>query len=214
MPQSTRRAFLADLGMGFTGLALGALLARDGVVRADAPVGLVAAGWQAAFPAEGQERHLALHGRRRQPRRELRPEAGPEPIRRQDDRRDAVQGRPRFAAPEKEPARVHSRPAQGPAEDLPACRSAPRSAASAAPRSATGGRTSASLCRRPRRRPLDVDDRQRPRRPAPVPHRPARPRRAVSRRSARGFITGSARSTRTCRSSSSSASRWPTAAAG
>lgn len=32
-----RRAFLADMGMGFTGLALGAMLARDGVVRADTP---------------------------------------------------------------------------------------------------------------------------------------------------------------------------------
>jgi len=32
-----RRAFLADVGMGFTGLALGAMLAQDGVVRADAP---------------------------------------------------------------------------------------------------------------------------------------------------------------------------------
>lgn len=32
-----RRAFLADVGMGFTGLALGAMLARDGIVRADAP---------------------------------------------------------------------------------------------------------------------------------------------------------------------------------
>ena len=31
---SSRRAFLADIGMGFTGLALGAMLARDGVVRA------------------------------------------------------------------------------------------------------------------------------------------------------------------------------------
>ena len=30
-----RRAFLADVGMGFTGLALGAMLARDGVARAD-----------------------------------------------------------------------------------------------------------------------------------------------------------------------------------
>jgi Protein of unknown function (DUF1501) len=30
-----RRAFLADVGMGFTGLALGALLAQDGVLRAD-----------------------------------------------------------------------------------------------------------------------------------------------------------------------------------
>src|SRR6266851_294967 len=29
-----RRTFLADLGMGFTGLALGAMLQRDGVVRA------------------------------------------------------------------------------------------------------------------------------------------------------------------------------------
>ena len=32
----SRRAFLADLGMGFTGLALGAMLQRDGVARADA----------------------------------------------------------------------------------------------------------------------------------------------------------------------------------
>ncbi len=31
-----RRAFLADLGMGFTGLALGAMLAQDGVLRAGA----------------------------------------------------------------------------------------------------------------------------------------------------------------------------------
>ena len=30
----SRRAFLADVGMGFTGLALGAMLAREGVVRA------------------------------------------------------------------------------------------------------------------------------------------------------------------------------------
>jgi hypothetical protein len=34
-PGITRRSFLADTGMGFTGLALGAMLARDGVVRAD-----------------------------------------------------------------------------------------------------------------------------------------------------------------------------------
>src|SRR5215213_8731510 len=36
-----RRTFLADLGMGFTGLVLGAMLQRDGVARADA--GLAAA---------------------------------------------------------------------------------------------------------------------------------------------------------------------------
>jgi hypothetical protein len=32
-----RRAFLADVGMGFTGMALGAMLARDGVARASVP---------------------------------------------------------------------------------------------------------------------------------------------------------------------------------
>jgi hypothetical protein len=32
-----RRAFLADLGMGFTGLALGAMLAQDGIARASEP---------------------------------------------------------------------------------------------------------------------------------------------------------------------------------
>src|SRR5438552_2272170 len=45
----TRRAFLADLGMGFTGLALGAVLARDGVVRAGEPGGDP----QAGTPATG-----------------------------------------------------------------------------------------------------------------------------------------------------------------
>jgi len=35
-PTPTRRAFLSDLGLGFTGLALGALLHRDGVARAGA----------------------------------------------------------------------------------------------------------------------------------------------------------------------------------
>src|SRR5688500_8726167 len=33
-----RRTFLADLGMGFTGLVLGAMLQRDGVARAGATV--------------------------------------------------------------------------------------------------------------------------------------------------------------------------------
>src|SRR5947209_14196138 len=38
-PGVTRRSFLADVGMGFTGLALGAMLFRDGVARAAAPAG-------------------------------------------------------------------------------------------------------------------------------------------------------------------------------
>jgi hypothetical protein len=34
-----RRTFLADMGMGFTGLVLGAMLDRDGIVRAESPSG-------------------------------------------------------------------------------------------------------------------------------------------------------------------------------
>jgi hypothetical protein len=34
-PGISRRSFLADTGMGFTGLALGAMLFRDGVARAE-----------------------------------------------------------------------------------------------------------------------------------------------------------------------------------
>lgn len=36
----TRRSFLADTGLGFTGLALGALLFENGIARADAPAPL------------------------------------------------------------------------------------------------------------------------------------------------------------------------------
>jgi hypothetical protein len=36
---TNRRAFLSDIGLGFTGLALGAMLADEGVVRAAPPVG-------------------------------------------------------------------------------------------------------------------------------------------------------------------------------
>lgn len=43
---SHRRSFLADLGMGFTGLALSAMLARDGILRADSE-----SGWQ---PPDGK----------------------------------------------------------------------------------------------------------------------------------------------------------------
>src|SRR4051812_42149383 len=42
----THRSFLADCGLGFTGLALGAMLARDGIVKAGEP-----AGWS---PPDGQ----------------------------------------------------------------------------------------------------------------------------------------------------------------
>ncbi len=43
MSPLSRRTFLADLGMGFTGLALGAMLHRDGISRAAAPPGTLRA---------------------------------------------------------------------------------------------------------------------------------------------------------------------------
>ena len=46
---------------------------------------------QPHFRAESEERHLAVHDRRREPRRELRSEAGAQQVRRQVDRRNAVQ---------------------------------------------------------------------------------------------------------------------------
>jgi hypothetical protein len=51
-----RRTFLADLGMGFTGLALGSMLFRDGIARATPPVsppieGGIQGGWQ---PPDGR----------------------------------------------------------------------------------------------------------------------------------------------------------------
>src|SRR5215218_1032709 len=48
-PSPDRRTFLADLGMGFTGLALGAMLFEDGVAR-----GVAQAGEPAARPAKAK----------------------------------------------------------------------------------------------------------------------------------------------------------------
>ena len=69
------------------------------------------------------------------------------------------------------------------------------------------------VCRRHRGGALALDDGQRPRGAAPVPHRPARARGGPSRRSARGSRTAWARSTKTCRSTSCWASRPAIAAA-
>src|SRR5438132_2207136 len=49
-PGVTRRSFLADTGMGFTGLALSAMLARDGSARAEVPN----AGASAWSPPDGR----------------------------------------------------------------------------------------------------------------------------------------------------------------
>ncbi len=53
VPPASRRAFLADVGMGFTGLALGAMLHRDGVVRGAAP-GAIPRGKQPHFPPKAK----------------------------------------------------------------------------------------------------------------------------------------------------------------
>ena len=54
-----RRAFLADVGLGFTGLALGSMLHRDGIALR---LLVESADGQAASRTESQERHLAVHG--------------------------------------------------------------------------------------------------------------------------------------------------------
>src|SRR5438552_2446591 len=49
-----RRTFLADVGLGLTGLALGAMLQRDGIVRADAPGAGAMPGGRPHFPPKAQ----------------------------------------------------------------------------------------------------------------------------------------------------------------
>src|SRR5262245_23066672 len=52
----TRRSFLADTGMGFTGLALAAMLHWDGVARADSPARPGGAAGAAPEPGPGTAR--------------------------------------------------------------------------------------------------------------------------------------------------------------
>ncbi len=199
-----RRSFLADMGMGFTGLVLGALFHEDGIARASDDTAVDASRRQTAFSAEGEERDLAVHERRRQPPGELRPQADAHEVRWQDDRRDSLQGYP---GPRK--AQTRSR-----------CRRQRRQRPAAQPTS-----------RHTDRLPEARQERHRGQRLVPAPRRVASTtspsfarctppttttalRRsftpagtcstASSPRSAPGSITAWARSTTTCRSSS----RW------
>ncbi len=80
---SSRRAFLADLGLGFTGLALGGDAPPRRRRQPDGRLG--AARRQAALRAEGQERHLAVHERRRVSHLEtFDPKPALDEVRRQD----------------------------------------------------------------------------------------------------------------------------------
>ena len=88
-----RRAFLADVGMGFTGLALGAMLHRDGIVRAADGLPTAAAAGETHFPPRaksviwifliGGMSHLETFD----------PKPALDKPGRQGDRRDTVQGR-------------------------------------------------------------------------------------------------------------------------
>ena len=117
-PGMPRRTFLADVGMGFTGLALGAMLAprRRRSRRRDR-------GWT---PPDGQP-HFAPRAKSViwlfmiggvSHMESFDPKPALEPVRRQDDRRDAVQATARLAAPEGEPPRAGRGPAQRPATKL------------------------------------------------------------------------------------------------
>ena len=175
--------------LGFTGLALGSMLHRDGIVRAEPAT---APPWsppdgKAAFRPEGEERHLDLPLRRRQPPGDLGPQARPQQVRRQDLRRDALSQPAQVAAvPRAVARRRRRRPA--PLADLPA--------AGRVQEARPGGRRDQRLVaapgdvrRRHRLRPLDVHDRQRPRGRVPDAPRPAQARREAAGASARGSTT-------------------------
>ena len=84
----TRRHFFEQASFGIGGLALASLM--DDVVLAE---GQKAAGYQPRFRAEGEARHLSLHGRRPVADRSVRSEAGPDQARWPGHSRGAHQGR-------------------------------------------------------------------------------------------------------------------------
>ena len=74
----SRRNLLVDCGMGFAGVALTAMLRRDGLLNAaELPSieTLASAGRKTPFRAKGQERNLAVHAGWHQSPGKLRSEA-------------------------------------------------------------------------------------------------------------------------------------------
>ncbi len=206
-----RRTFLADVGMGFTGPgAWGRCSHRDGVVRADETQAWQPPDGQPHFRAEGQERHLAVHERRRVAPGDLRSQAGADQVRRQDDRRDAVRGRA-------EPREAQARPRRGgQRRQRPAAQQA-LSAAGRLPEARPERHRGQRLVAAPGRRASTTSPssaRCGPPTTITAPRRSSTPAgtcsTASSRRSAPGSTTAWARSTTTCRSSS----RWASASTG
>ncbi len=180
-PLVPRRAFLADVGMGMTGLVLGDMLWRDRVARASE-----ASAWS---PPTGQP-----HFRPRAKSviwiflvggmshlESFDPKPALERIRRQGNRRDAAQGRADRQLHRREPA---GRCAQRRQRPYPPQAVSDASRVSEARPKRPGSERLVSAARlvrrRPGRGPLGVDHRQQSRGPTAIPHRPARARRAVS----------------------------------
>src|SRR5262249_36860572 len=90
----------------------GNALARRRGPRKRCPA-LAVAGRESAFLAKSEERDLDLSRRRDEPHGELRSQAGPQRALRQDDRRVALQGRPRLALPQEKLARICRQQSQG-----------------------------------------------------------------------------------------------------
>ena len=89
----SRRNLLVDCGMGFAGLALTAMLRRDGLLNARGNAvsrNLASAGRKAAFRAEGEECNLAVHAGRHESPGKLRSEARVKQICGKDHRRHAI----------------------------------------------------------------------------------------------------------------------------
>ena len=214
-PSPTRRGFLADAGMGFVGLALGAMLHRDGVVRADDVPGWSPPDGKPHFPPRAKRviwlmmRGGVSHLESFDPKPELTKHAGK--TINESPHKQAVFGSPFLK-------NVREQVANNIID---------KTKATIYPTQIgfkKGGQSGIEvsdwwphlreLRRRHRRDPVDVHDRQQPRRPAGVLHRPASARRLLSRRSAHGSTTVSGRSATTCRSSSRWARRSNTSAWG
>lgn len=58
-----RRAFLSDVGMGLTGLALGSMLARDGLAKDESHAESTPLTGNPSFLPRAKKRHLVLHAR-------------------------------------------------------------------------------------------------------------------------------------------------------
>ena len=146
----TRRHFFKQSGFGIGGVALSALLDERLFAQAERTGGRSARAARAAFRAEGEAHHLPVHGRRADPARSVRQQAGAAEVRRPGD--------PRGVHSQRGAVRVHQGHAAAPriSVHVQEVRSVRRRAVGAA--AAPGGHR-----RRHRDRPLDAHHAVQPR---------------------------------------------------